>query len=208
MHARPGTPIRGGRARPDSGPTCARPDHRRRRARATLAFVTSAASPVPSFDVSLRVRYEETDADGVVYYANYLTYFEVARVEWLRALGYPIRRIFSEGIMLPVVEARLRYLRPAQVDDLLTVTIALGAVGPASLALDYEISRDDGVLLVTGWTRLAVCDRATGRACAIPQRLRTVFDELVAGAGGGDASPAHGGARGSASPPPHTGAER
>ena len=69
----------------------------------------------------MRVRYEETDADGVVYYANYLTYFEVVRVEWLRALGYPIPKILAEGIILPVVEARLKYLRPARVDDLLTV---------------------------------------------------------------------------------------
>ena len=83
----------------------------------------------------MRVRYEETDADGVVYYANYLTYFEVVRVEWLRALGYPIPKILAAGIILPVVEARLKYLRPARVDDLLTVRATLASVGPASFAL-------------------------------------------------------------------------
>ena len=118
----------------------------------------------------MRVRYAETDADGVVYYANYLTFFEVVRVEWLRALGYPItRRSSSEGIILPVVEARLKYLRPARVDDLLTVRATLVSVGPASFAFDYEVTREDGLLLVTGWTRLAVCERDTTRACAMPQ---------------------------------------
>lgn len=125
----------------------------------------------------MRVRYEETDADGVVYYANYLTYFEVGRVEWLRALGYPIPKILAEGIILPVVEARLKYLRPARVDDLLTVRAMLVSVGPASVAFDYEVTREDGLLLVTGWTRLAVCERETARACAMPGWMR---DLLVA----------------------------
>jgi acyl-CoA thioester hydrolase len=126
----------------------------------------------------VRVRYEETDADGVVYYGNYLTYFEVVRVELLRALGYPITRILAEGIILPVVEARIRYLRPARVDDLLTVTAIVDSVGPASFAFDYEITREDGLLLVTGWTRLAVCERDTARACAMPPWLRDLFARL------------------------------
>ena len=128
----------------------------------------------------MRVRYADTDADGVVYYANYLTFFEVVRVEWLRALGYPITRILAEGIILPVVEARIRYLRPAQVDDLLTVRALLASVGPASFAFDYEITREDGLLLVTGMTRLAVCERESARACAMPAWMRDLFAKLPA----------------------------
>ncbi len=128
----------------------------------------------------MRVRYADTDADGVVYYGNYLTYFEVARVEWLRALGYPITRILERGVILPVVEARIRYLRPARVDDLLTVRATLTAVGPASFAFDYEVSREDGLLLATGWTRLAVCERDSGRACAMPAWLGDLFAKLPA----------------------------
>ena len=126
----------------------------------------------------MRVRYADTDADGVVYYANYLVYFEVGRVEWLRALGYPITRILEQGIVLPVVEARLKYLRAARVDDLLTVQAKLVSVGPASFAFDYEITREDGLLLVTGWTRLAVCEREGGRACAMPAWMRDLFASL------------------------------
>ena len=95
----------------------------------------------------MRVRYADTDADGVVYYANYLTFFEVVRVEWLRALGYPITRILEQGIILPVVEARLKYLRPARVDDLLD--------GPR----DAHLGR-------TGVVRLRLRGRARGRPAA------------------------------------------
>jgi acyl-CoA thioester hydrolase len=140
--------------------------------------VSTSAPSTSSFETRVRVRYEETDADGVVYYANYLTYFEVVRVEWLRALGYPIPRILAEGIILPVVEARIKYLRPARVDDLLTVRATLTSVGPASFAFDYEIMREDGLLLVTGWTRLAVCERGSARACAMPGWLRDLFAAL------------------------------
>ena len=140
--------------------------------------MSTPAPSTPSFQTRVRVRYADTDADGVVYYANYLVYFEVGRVEWLRALGYPITRILEQGIVLPVVEARLKYLRAARVDDLLTVQAKLVSVGPASFAFDYEITREDGLLLITGSTRLAVCEREGGRACAMPAWLRDLFASL------------------------------
>ena len=126
----------------------------------------------------MRVRYAETDAAGVVYYANYLVYFEVARVELLRSLGYPISAVEARGVILPVVEARLKYLRPARLDDLLTVAIVADAIGPASFSFDYEITREDGLLLVTGSTRLAVCDREMGRSMAMPDWLRDLFGRV------------------------------
>lgn len=130
----------------------------------------------------MRVRYAETDAAGVVYYGEYLTYFEVVRVELLRALGHPINEIEAQGILLPVVEARLKYLRPARLDDLLDVTASVDAIGPASFAFDYEVTRDD-VLLVSGWTRLAVCERETGRAAPMPGWLRDLFARIPEASG-------------------------
>ena len=126
----------------------------------------------------MRVRYAETDAAGVVYYANYLVYFEVARVELLRAHGFPIAEVEARGVQLPVVEARLKYLRPARLDDLLTVAIRIDSVGPASIACEYEVAREDGLLLATGWTRLAVCERDSGRATVMPAWLRDLFGRL------------------------------
>jgi acyl-CoA thioester hydrolase len=136
------------------------------------------------FVTRLRVRYAETDAAGVVYYGNYLTYFEVVRVELLRALGHPITEIEALGILMPVVEARLKYLRPAQLDDLLDIAVSIDSVGPASFACDYEVLRD-GLLLVSGWTRLAVCERETGRAVPMPAWLRELFDRIPALTEGG-----------------------
>ena len=134
-------------------------------------------SQPPRFTTPIRVRYAETDAAGVVYYGNYLTYFEVVRVELLRALGHPITAIEERGVLLPVVEARLKYLRPARLDDLLEVSASVESIGPASFAFDYEVTRD-GLLLVAGWTRLAVCERDTGRAMPMPGWLRELFGRI------------------------------
>ena len=141
-------------------------------------------SPAPRFTTQVRVRYAETDAAGVVYYGNYLTYFEVVRVELLRALGHPITAIEAEGVLLPVVEARLKYLRPARLDDLLDVSVSVESIGPASFAFDYEVTRD-GLLLVSGWTRLAVCERDFGRALPTPAWLRDLCERIPSGAVGG-----------------------
>ncbi len=129
------------------------------------------------------MRYAETDAAGVVYYGVYLTYFEVARVELLRALGPPIADIGARGVLMPVVEARLKYLRPARLDDLLDVTLWVDTVGPASFAFQYEVARDD-LLLITGFTRLAVCDGESGRAIPMPHWLRELFGAIPATVGG------------------------
>jgi len=132
---------------------------------------------LPRYTTRLRVRYAETDAAGVVYHANYLVYFEVARVELLRALGLPITEVESRGLVLPVVEARLKYLRPARLDDLLEVSLSIQSVGPASFTCVYEIERD-GLLLASGWTRLAVCERESGRCTPMPPWLRELFERM------------------------------
>jgi len=125
------------------------------------------------------VRYAETDAGGCVYHGGYLTYFEVARVEALRDLGVPVGEFEGHGILMPVVEARVRYLRPAHLDDLLDVSVLLDRVGPASFSFDYEVARD-GLLLVTGWTRMAVVERDTGRAIQLPTWVRELLDAIAA----------------------------
>ena len=127
----------------------------------------------------LRVRSAETDAAGGVYHGEYLTYFEVARVEALRDLGVPVGEFEARGILMPVVEARVRYLRPAHLDDPLDVCVLLDRVGPASFSFDYEVTRD-GLLLATGWTRIAVVERETGRAIHLPAWVRELLDGIAA----------------------------
>ena len=122
----------------------------------------------------MRVRYADTDASGTVHHSVYLAYFEVARVEALRGLGFPVGGLEASGVFMPVVEARVKYLRPARLDELLEVTVLLERVGPASFSFDYEVTRD-GLLLATGWTRMAVIEPATGRPLQLPDWVRDLL---------------------------------
>ncbi len=130
------------------------------------------------FPTPVRVRYAETDASGTVHHAAYLAYFEVARVEALRRLGVPVAELARRGVAMPVVEAHVKIVRPAGLDDLLDVAVLLDRVGPASFAFDYEASRD-GLLLAAGWTRIAVVERGTGRPLQLPHWVREVLRRVA-----------------------------
>jgi acyl-CoA thioester hydrolase len=132
------------------------------------------ADPAPLREVArLRVIYGDTDQMGMVYYGNYLRYFEVARNEYLRLLRFPYRA-FEEthGLRLPVVEATVRYRRPARYDDELALSATVPEVGGASARFVYEIRRlPDGELLVEGHT-VHACIDAAGKVSRIPAPLR------------------------------------
>jgi len=98
---------------------------------------------------SLRVRYKDTDCMKVVYYGNYLTYFEVGRVEFLRQQGMPISEV-DQKIHMPVVEATVRYVRPARLDDLLEVRCWVSERKRASFRFAYEILNAAGEPVATG----------------------------------------------------------
>ena len=120
--------------------------------------------------VEIRVIYGDTDQMGVVYYANYLRYFETARNEFIRAKGLRYRDFEAEyGLRLPVVEAQVSYKQPARYDDLVVVEITLGEARRASARFDYRILRD-GVVLVTGHT-LHACVDLEGRVQRMPGGL-------------------------------------
>lgn len=112
------------------------------------------------FRCPLRVRYAETDQMGIVYHANYFTWFEMARTEYMRSLGQSYRQIEELGIMLPVAEVSCQYLAPAHYDDELAVVIDLTAIGAASLRFSYQVVRPaDGLLLALGQTKQAFVGR-------------------------------------------------
>jgi acyl-CoA thioester hydrolase len=128
--------------------------------------------------VPIRVIYGDTDQMGVVYYANYLRYFEAARNEFIRAKGLRYRDFETEHrLVLPVVEAHVSYRTPARYDDLLTVEISLAEARRASARFGYRIVRDDGELLATGHTVHACVDLA-GKVQRLP---KTLLDALSAG---------------------------
>jgi acyl-CoA thioester hydrolase len=121
--------------------------------------------------VPIRVIYGDTDQMGVVYYANYLRYFEAARNEFIRSKGLRYRDFEAQHrLLLPVAEANVSYRTPARYDDLLTVEIALGEVRRASARFDYRIVREDGELLATGHT-VHACVDLDGRVRRLPPEL-------------------------------------
>lgn len=122
----------------------------------------------------LRVRYEETDQMGVVYHANYLTWFEVARTEWIRSLGYPYRRLEQEGLLLPVLDVDAQYRYPARYDDEVEIEVELSACTPVRIGFSYVVRRvADGEVLVTGGSRHAWVNREWK-----PARLDKAMPEL------------------------------
>ena len=131
-------------------------------------------SPVQSTS-RIRVRYAETDQLGVVYYANYFVWFEVARTDLLRESGWNYREMEGDGFSLPVIEARCAYLRSAKYDDELDVRTTGEMLSPVRVQFNYEIVRtSDGATLATGSTIHATLD-SSGKPCRLPARVRTLF---------------------------------
>jgi acyl-CoA thioester hydrolase len=123
----------------------------------------------------VRVRYAETDQMGVVYYANYLVWFEIGRTDWLRETGWSYREMEAEGLGLPVIEAHCEYTQGAKYDDELDVKTKAKLLSPVRIQFDYEIVRcADGAAVATGHTVHAAIDR-NGRPVRLPGRVRDLF---------------------------------
>jgi acyl-CoA thioester hydrolase len=123
----------------------------------------------------IRVRYGDTDQMGFAYYAHYLRWFEIGRAEMLRSLGTSYRAVEEAGTLLPVVEARCRYLRPARYDELLAIETGVLRLQRASVRFGYRVVRSDGgELLALGMTEHCFLDR-DGK----PGRPAPVLAELL-----------------------------
>ena len=124
------------------------------------------------FKNQIRVRYADADPMNVVYYGNYAQYFEVGRVESLRALGISYKLIEDLGVMLPVVELNVKYLRPARYDDLLTITTQLREL-PIDHRITFyqEIHNEEGKLLTIGTVKLYFMDKNLGNRASMPLYL-------------------------------------
>ena len=121
-------------------------------------------------DITIRVRYAETDRMGFLHHAQYLLYFEQGRTELLRSQGLAYRDLEDQGFLLVVVHAEVRFRSPARYDDLLTLRTRVARVRMARIDHEYELRRDD-TLLAEGATTLACVDRE-GRVQALPDCLR------------------------------------
>ena len=129
----------------------------------------------PARRTTVRVRYAETDRMGVVYYANYLVWFEVGRTEWLRDTGWSYREMESEGVALPVIEAQCEYRRPVRYDDLLELRAEGRMLSGVRMEFTYQVVRcDDRSVAASGRTVHAAVDSA-GRPRRLPEQIQQVF---------------------------------
>ena len=136
------------------------------------------SAPPNSHRHQFRVLYGDTDSGGVVYYGNYLRFFESGRTEMLRAHGTSYRNLEEEGYIMPVVECHSRYKAPARYDDLLVVETTVTEVKKMSCRFNYRISRvGDGRLLVKGST-LHACINRDGRLTPFPDYFLEMLKEI------------------------------
>lgn len=122
-------------------------------------------------NLKTRVRYGETDQMGYVYYGNYAQFFEMGRVEWLRQLNVSYKSMENSGVMLPVLNLNVNYIKPAKYDDLLTVKTTLKKIPSVRIEFDFEVFNEKNVLLTTGFTSLVFIDMKKNRPMRCPDYL-------------------------------------
>ena len=138
-------------------------------------------TPLPPFSFPLRVYWEDTDAGGIVFYANYLKYFERARTEWLRSLGHEQERLRVEtGVMFVVTDTAVSYRSPARLDDLLDVTVHIKHAGLAQMTITQQAWRSHAggkTLLAEGTIRIACVNAGTFRPQRVPISITRSLDK-------------------------------
>ena len=113
---------------------------------------------------------------GVVYYGNYLTWFEIGRTDLLRQLGATYRDIERDNVYLPVVEAQCRYLSPARYDDLIDIRTTASRRGKVRVRFDYSLSRADDTKVLAEGSTVHVATNASGRIQRLPERITELFE--------------------------------
>jgi acyl-CoA thioester hydrolase len=127
----------------------------------------------------LRIRYSETDQMGYCYYGNYAQFFEIGRVETLRAIGVSYKELEERGIMLPVVEFNVKYIKPALYDDLIEIRTYLKKVPGVKIEFDYEIFNEQQELLTKGYTSLVFISSETMKPIQAPKELIEKIESFV-----------------------------
>ncbi|MDX5345916.1 MAG: acyl-CoA thioesterase [Hymenobacteraceae bacterium] len=128
-------------------------------------------------EVQIRVRYSETDQMGYVYYGNYGAYYEVARTEVFRNLGINYKEMEKSGVMMPVLELRCKYIRPARYDDLLTIKLFVKSKPHGTrIKFEYEVYNEAQELLNIGETTMVFVDMKTGKPTSIPEYIHQIMD--------------------------------
>ena len=120
---------------------------------------------------TLRVRYAETDQMGVVYYANYLVWFEVARTDLLRNQGWSYRAMEESGVVLPVIEAQCHYRRPARYDEVMEIRTEARILSPVRMEFCYEVTASGQAGVVASGRTVHAAVSRDGRPCRLPAQV-------------------------------------
>jgi acyl-CoA thioester hydrolase len=127
-------------------------------------------------ETTVRVRYGETDQMGYVYYGVYAMYYEVARVESLRKLGLTYKSLEEQGIIMPVLENKSKYIAPAYYDELLRIVCVVREKPGVRIRFNYEIFNEENKLIHIGETLLVFVDRRTSKPCPPPEAMEKVLE--------------------------------
>lgn len=130
-----------------------------------------------SSETKVRVRYAETDKMGYCYYGNYATYFEVARVEMIKKLGFSYKQMEDEGIALPVLEFTIKYFKPAFYDEEITIKTVVNEMPGARITFNYECFNEGGVKINEATTTLVFVNMETGRPQQAPADFLAAIDK-------------------------------
>lgn len=135
---------------------------------------SAPSTPAQPFSWPVRVYYEDTDAGGVVYYANYLRFMERARTEWLRSMGFGQAALAAgERVVFVVRSVSIEYVRPSLFDDSLQVTVELAKVGASQMVVAQRVLRGDE-LIAAADVKVVCVDAATFRPVRIPKAIMTI----------------------------------
>lgn len=132
-------------------------------------------------ETDVKVRYAETDAQGVVYHGSYVVWFEVGRTEYCEAAGYPYARMEAEGVNIVVSDLAARFRRPARYGDTVRVATRLAAARSRGCTFEYRITLPDGSPCVEGETVHLFVDRNTGKPIAVPEPVRAALSAYARG---------------------------
>ena len=123
-------------------------------------------------EINVRVRYQETDQMGIVYYSNYFVYFEMGRIEFLRSVGISYAELEKENVFLAVADAHCKYRSPAVFDDLLVIKTCISMMKLARIEFSYEIRRVNEEALIAEGSTLLACLGVNKKPMAIPEKIR------------------------------------
>ncbi|MCH3958236.1 MAG: acyl-CoA thioesterase [Selenomonas sp.] len=126
------------------------------------------------------VNFYDTDAMAVVHHSNYIRWFEIGRVEYLRSIGITLNQLMDDGFVFPITEVRAKYVSPGRFDDVVLIETTATALTKVKMAFDYRILRkSNGELMVTGHSQNVFTSRETGSITRLPEKYYTILKDAM-----------------------------